>query len=93
MATINKGENKFYVGDNIRNPLAEITFVESGEERLVIDHTYVSNDLRGQGIAGQLLENVVNYAREKGKKILPLCPFAKTKIEENADYQDILSKF
>lgn len=92
MATINKGENKFYVGDNIRNPLAEITFVESGEERLVIDHTYVSNDLRGQGIAGQLLENVVNYAREKGKKILPLCPFAKTKIEENADYQDVLSK-
>ncbi|WP_249872622.1 GNAT family N-acetyltransferase [Oceanobacillus saliphilus] len=92
MATINKGENKFYVGDNIRNPLAEITFVESGEERLVIDHTYVSNDLRGQGIAGQLVENVVLYAREQGKKILPLCPYAKDKIEKNEEYHDVLSK-
>ncbi|WP_010651491.1 GNAT family N-acetyltransferase [Oceanobacillus massiliensis] len=92
MATINKGANKFYVGDNVRNPLAEITFVESGEERLVIDHTYVSSDLRGQGIAGQLVENVVLYAREAGKKILPLCPYAKNKMEENEAYHDVLSK-
>ncbi|MFC4024768.1 GNAT family N-acetyltransferase [Oceanobacillus longus] len=92
MATINQGANKFYIGENVQNPLAEITFVESGEERLVIDHTYVSNDLRGQGIAGQLLENVVVYAREKGKKIIPLCPYAKEKIEKKKEYHDVLSK-
>ncbi|WP_067725290.1 GNAT family N-acetyltransferase [Oceanobacillus damuensis] len=92
MTIINKGANKFYVGDNIKNPLAEITFVESGEKRIVIDHTYVSNDLRGQGIAGRLVENVVHYAREAGKKILPLCPYAKEKIEKNEEYHDVLSK-
>lgn len=54
MTTINKGANKFYVGENIQNPLAEITFVESGKARLVIDHTYVSSDLRGQGVAGAI---------------------------------------
>lgn len=93
MTTINKGANKFYVGENIQNPLAEITFVESGKARLVIDHTYVSSDLRGQGVAGQLVDNVVQYAREEGKKILPLCPYAKDKIEKNEDYHDVLSKY
>lgn len=92
MATINKGASKFYVGDSVKNPTAEITFVESGKDRLVIDHTYVSDGLRGQGIAGQLVEEVVLYAREKGKKILPLCPYAKNKIEQNEEYQDVLSK-
>ncbi|WP_370642435.1 GNAT family N-acetyltransferase [Virgibacillus salidurans] len=69
MATINKGENKFYVGDDIKDPLAEITFIENGDNRLVIDHTYVSDELRGQGIAGELVEKVVMRAREKGKKL------------------------
>ncbi|MFD1850625.1 GNAT family N-acetyltransferase [Oceanobacillus bengalensis] len=92
MATINKGENKFYIGDNIKEPLAEITFVESGENRVVVDHTYVSDELRGQGIAGQLVEKVVTYARDKGKKIVPLCPYVKRKIDETPEYHDILGE-
>ncbi|BAC12803.1 MULTISPECIES: GNAT family N-acetyltransferase [Oceanobacillus] len=91
MATISKGENKFYVGEDIRNPQAEITFVESGENRLVIDHTYVATDLRGQGIAQQLLDHVVTYAREKGKTVVPLCPFAKGQIQKQAKYNDVLN--
>jgi predicted GNAT family acetyltransferase len=91
MTTINKGENKFYIGDDIRNPIAEMTFVQSGNSRIVIDHTYVSEDLRGQGIAGELLEQVVLFAREEEKKILPLCPYAKQKLEGNSAYMDVLS--
>ncbi len=77
MATIHKGETKFYVGEDIRDPEAEITFVQSGSNRLVIDHTYVAKELRSQGIAQQLLKHVVQYARENDKYIIPLCPFAK----------------
>lgn len=90
MATINKGENKFYVGDSIKDPMAEITFVQNGDNRLIIDHTYVSDELRGQGIAGDLVENVVLFAREKGKKVMPLCPYAKDKIEKTPAYQDVV---
>ncbi|MBY7142698.1 N-acetyltransferase [Virgibacillus sp. NKC19-3] len=90
MVMINKGENKFYVGDDIKDPLAEITFIENGDNRLVIDHTYVSDELRRQGIAGELVGKVVMRAREKGKKILPLCPYAKSKLEKTPEYHDIL---
>lgn len=92
MATINKGANKFYVGDDIKDPLAEITFIENGDARIVVDHTYVSDELRGQGIAGMLVEQVVMYAREKGKKIKPLCPYAKSKLEKTDSFHDVLEK-
>ncbi|RDW20319.1 GNAT family N-acetyltransferase [Oceanobacillus arenosus] len=91
MTAINKGENKFYIGDDIRNPIAEMTFVQSGVKRIVIDHTYVTEELRGQGVASELLEQVVLFAREEKLRILPLCPYAKHKLENNEAYLDILS--
>lgn len=92
MHTIQKGENKFYIGDDIKEPIAEITFVESGEDRIVVDHTYVSDELRGQGVAGKLVEEVVQYAREKKKRIIPLCPYVKNKMNKTPEYQDVLSE-
>jgi hypothetical protein len=90
MTTINKAENKFYIGDDVKSPLAEMTYIESNKSLLVIDHTYVSDELRGQGIAGKLLEQVVLYAREHKKKIKPLCVFAKKKMEDTPAYHDVL---
>jgi len=92
MTSIKKAENKFYVGDDVKEPLAEITFIQSGKSLIVIDHTYVSDELRGQGIAGKLLEQVVLFARENNKKIKPLCTFAKQRMEETRAYHDVLAE-
>ncbi|WP_156291979.1 GNAT family N-acetyltransferase [Oceanobacillus salinisoli] len=92
MVTINKGENKFYVGDNIKDPVAELTFNQTGENKIVVDHTYVSDKLRGQGVAGKLVEKVVSFAREQDKKIIPLCPYVKRKLEETPAYHDVLGQ-
>jgi len=90
MDEIKKGDNKFYVGEDEENPLAEITFDTSDENNLVIDHTYVSNELRGQGMAGKLVDKVVKHAREEDRKIVALCPYAKSKIEKTPEQKDIL---
>ncbi|MHA6252652.1 GNAT family N-acetyltransferase [Oceanobacillus sp. CAU 1775] len=92
MPEIKKAENKFYIGESIKRPLAEITFIQSGKQLVVIDHTYVSDELRGQGIAGKLLEEVVQYARSNNKKIKPLCVYAKQKMEDTAEYHDVLAE-
>lgn len=90
MEDIKAGNNKFYVGEDEQNPMAEITFDTSDENNLVIDHTYVSNELRGQGMAGKLVDRVVKHAREQDKKIVALCPYAKNKIEKSEEHKDIL---
>ncbi|WP_028778000.1 GNAT family N-acetyltransferase [Shimazuella kribbensis] len=89
---IKKGTNKFYISNNENQTLAEIHFVPTGEERIIVDHTYVSDELRGQGIGEKLVSHIVNYAREEHKKIIPLCPFAKKEIDKHIEYQDILNK-
>lgn len=92
MVEIKRSENKFFVGDNEAEPLAEITFIPTGDGKLIIDHTVVSDELSGQGIAGKLVEKVVNYAREEGKKIIPECSYAKQKIDKTPAFQDVLAK-
>lgn len=77
---IEKDTGCFYIG-NKTNPDAIITYIEN--DIITIDHTYVSEDLRGQGIAETLLDKVVDYAKEKHKKILPVCSYAKKKLSSD----------
>ncbi len=92
MATIQKGENKFYIGENENEPSAEITFKPKDEHTIIADHTYVSDELRGEGIAGKLLEALIDYARKEDKKIVPVCSYVKNKMERTEEYHDLIAK-
>ena len=93
MLTIKQSDKSFYVGDSEKSPLAEITFVYACEDIIIIDHTSVSDELRGQNIGKQLLQRLVELAKEKNKKIVPLCPFAKKEMMKNKEeYEEILVK-
>ena len=52
---------------------------------VIADHTSVSDDLRGQGIAKALAERLVADARAAGQKILPLCPYMKGYMDRHPD--------
>lgn len=91
MDEIQSGENRFFIGDDPKKPIAEITFRLVGNDNiLVIDHTYVAEELRGEGIARKLIDKVVEYARAENKKIVPLCPYAKKLMIGNPEFDDIL---
>ncbi|WP_042422849.1 GNAT family N-acetyltransferase [Geomicrobium sp. JCM 19039] len=72
--------------------LAEITFVPSGSSMVIIDHTYVSDEMREKGTGSKLVASVVDEMRQQGKKIMPLCPFAKAEFERHKEYEDVLHK-
>lgn len=82
MSNIQKGKDKFYIGDK-DNPAAEIAYQKDIDGNLIINHTFVSDEHRGQGIAGKLVEEIVQYADQNGIKIIPECSFAKKYIETN----------
>lgn len=67
-----------------------MTYVWAGPGKLIIDHTEVSPDFSGKGVGRELVLAAVAYARESKVKILPLCPFAKSVFDKNADLQDVL---
>jgi predicted GNAT family acetyltransferase len=57
----------------------------------VIDHTYVSEELRGQGAGEKLVRAVVDLAREEKVKIVPECPYAAHQFEKHTEYRDLLT--
>lgn len=56
---------------------------------MIIDHTVVDESLKGQGIAKLLVAKVVERMRNEGRKIIPLCPFAKAIFDRTPEYSDI----
>lgn len=71
---------------------ANLTYSRFGGSGFIIDHTEVSDELRGQGVGKALVQQAVHYAREKELEIIPLCPFAKSVFEQDESLQDVLKK-
>ncbi len=82
-----KGE--FYIGEE-GHRLAEMAYTWAGEDKFIIDHTTVNDELRGQGVGHKLLDRAVNLAREKNVKIIPLCPYAKSVFDKDPSIHDVL---
>jgi uncharacterized protein len=82
-------KGSFYVGEK-NTPLAEMTYSKAGSDTIIIDHTQVSDELKGQGAGKQLVTAAVDYARQNKIKIIPLCPFAKSVFEKVKEFQDVL---
>ncbi|MFZ4931064.1 GNAT family N-acetyltransferase [Chryseobacterium sp. Mn2064] len=68
----------------------EMTYTWAGEERFIIDHTEVEEAYNGKGVGKEMLLAAVDFARKNGKKIIPLCPFAKASFQKSEEIQDVL---
>lgn len=70
--------------------VAEMTYSWAGTDKIIIDHTEVDESLKGQGAGKELVGRTIQFAREKGLKIIPLCPFAKSVFNKTPEYSDVL---
>ncbi|MEB2280366.1 N-acetyltransferase [Lysinibacillus xylanilyticus] len=82
-------ENKLaFVYEQEGEKLAEITWQQKGQV-MIMDHTFVSDKLRGQGVAKKLLDHAAAYAREKGYKMEAVCSYVVAAFEKSNDYNDV----
>ncbi len=59
---------------------------------ITFTHTEVPAALGGRGIGSLLAKAALDQVRQRGLKVVPLCPFIKAYIEKHADYQDLLAQ-
>lgn len=71
---------------------AELTYSNSGDGRLIADHTFVPSQHREKGIALKLVERLVADARANGDKIVPVCPYVAAQFRKHPDWADVLTK-
>lgn len=79
----------FFIEDNGKR-VAALAYDKPGEV-IVIEHTEVDKALRGQNIGQEMVQRTAEFAREKGLKVSPVCPFAKALFQKNEDWQDLLA--
>jgi predicted GNAT family acetyltransferase len=85
-----KSEGRFYAQDADGKLLAEITF-PTGEDGVAdINHTFVDDSLRGQGVAGKLVKAAADELRAQGKQARTSCWYAAQWFERHPEEQDLL---
>lgn len=84
-----KESNRIYSVNEEGAVVAEITFPESEEGTCVIDHTFVDESLRGQGVAGKLVAMAVEQIKEQGKKVQATCSYAAGWLEKQVEIEPL----
>ena len=82
--------NKIFLLDKSNKTIAEVTFPDVDENTVNINHTYVDDSLRGQGIAGKLIKAVAEQLQAQNKKAVLTCSFAIKWFERNPEYSNLL---
>jgi uncharacterized protein len=58
--------------------------------RIVFTHTYVPPELRGRGIAEQLVRPALAYARTSNLRVVPACSYVAAFIARHHEFADLL---
>lgn len=87
----NAHKGSFFIEEN-NTILAELTYSFAGADKMILDRTRVSEALKESGAEIKLLDAAITYSRVKNIKVIPLCQSAKSIIENNPEYQQMLLK-
>ena len=77
-----------FVYEKENQTLGEITWTLLGDV-MVMDHTFVSPELRGKGVAKQLLDRSAQFAREKSYKMEAVCSYVVSAFNQSEEYEDL----
>ena len=58
--------------------------------QIMFTHTEVPSEHEGKGIVGALIRAALASARERGLKVIPICPFFAAYMQKHAEVQDLL---
>ncbi|OTG62661.1 GNAT family N-acetyltransferase [Acinetobacter silvestris] len=87
--TDNKQQGEFFLDDAQGQRIAEISYVWRADDQIIADHTWVDDSLRGQGVARQLLDVLVVFAREHNLKIIPTCSYVDVMFKRDQSLADV----
>jgi predicted GNAT family acetyltransferase len=89
MVVHNPEQNRFEIQQDGRT--AELVYrLKPG--RIVFIHTGVPAELEGRGLAKELAVTGLDYARQNGLKVIPLCPFVAGYIKRHPEYLDLVDE-
>ncbi|WP_374435892.1 GNAT family N-acetyltransferase [Inhella sp.] len=68
--------------------VCELDYVRQGQV-LTFTHTGTPPALRGQGLAAQVVEAGLQWAREQGCKVVPACSYVALYLQRHPEWNDL----
>jgi predicted GNAT family acetyltransferase len=68
--------------------LSKLDYIQDGKN-FVITHVGVSPELRGQGIAGKIVEVSLAYAKANSLRVVPMCSYAAAYIRRHPEHMEL----
>jgi predicted GNAT family acetyltransferase len=85
----NAAENMFEV--RVDGYLSKLDYMQDGKN-FVITHVGVHPELRGQGLAGKIVDASMDYARQNSLRVIPMCSYAAAYIRKNPEYMELTNQ-
>ena len=82
-------EGGYFKADDGGYEAGRMTYSNAGN-KMIIDHTEVSPEFQGRGVGKQMVMAAADYARENGRRIVPLCSFARDIFDRVPALGDVL---
>lgn len=71
--------------------LSKLDYLQDGKN-FVITHVGVHPELRGQGVAGRIVEESLAYARENELRVIPMCSYAAAYMRRNPQHAELMDQ-
>jgi predicted GNAT family acetyltransferase len=85
----NQAENTFEVW--IDGYLSKLDYIQD-DKNFVITHVGVHPELRGQGVAGKIVDASLEYAKQHSLRVVPMCSYAASYIRKNPQYMELTNQ-
>ncbi|MCQ4242515.1 GNAT family N-acetyltransferase [Stutzerimonas stutzeri] len=84
-------EQQRYVLEINGQPLGFAQYHEEGD-RQIFTHTEIDDSLSGKGMGSMLVRKSLDDARQRGKRIVPVCEFIGAYVKKHPDWNDLLEQ-
>lgn len=82
--------HRFYI--ETEGETAYLEYTPKGTSTVDYRSTYTPHELRGQGLASQVVQHALDWARHHDVQVIPSCPFVREFIDEHPEYEAVATR-
>ncbi|SHI32780.1 GNAT family N-acetyltransferase [Flavobacterium terrae] len=87
---VNQEKKRFEL--EVEGKIAYIEYILNNENIMFLTHTEVPVGLEGKGVGSAIVSKVLDYIKENGYTLAPLCPFVAAYVKRHPERKEILAK-
>ena len=76
----------------VEGKVAFIEYILNNENIMFLTHTEVPIGLEGKGVGSAIVSKALDYIKDNGYTLAPLCPFVAAYLKRHPERKEILAK-